>query len=123
MTKSRAKIRPHSVAGAASCLDGRTRTGRRYKQTINDLIEHIGGDPSATQVLLIEMIAQKVLRLEAIFEMTMADPDGAAPTRDKFWSWLASSLRRDLQALGIEPHVAPPPTLSEHLAGRATLTR
>jgi hypothetical protein len=57
-----------SRAAAVSDADGRTREAKIIKQTVADLVEHVGGRPSAAERLLIDVSAVLVLRLRCALD-------------------------------------------------------
>jgi hypothetical protein len=52
-----------SRATAVRDADGRTREAKIIKQTIADLVEHVGGQPTAAERLLIDASAILILSL------------------------------------------------------------
>jgi hypothetical protein len=95
-------------------LDLRTAEGRYAAGIRVALIEHVGGDPSVPQQLLIGAIALKALRMELMMSHILSDEQIAEGDDGKFLSW-ANSLRRDLEALGIKRPPPTQPSLPEYL--------
>ena len=97
-------------------LDGRTREARALQATIDELTEHVGGNPSATQTRQIDRAA----RLELHMKMMDARADqngGALSDRDarQYLAW-NNSFRLILRDLGLERQAKAPPSLPEHIA-------
>jgi hypothetical protein len=59
-------LSPYSRPDALAKRDGRTREARMLKKVHADLVSHVGGTPSATQLALIEQAAQIRIRLAAL---------------------------------------------------------
>lgn len=83
-----------------------------------DLVEHVGGKPSATQRALIDRAAWlslHVLQMDARF----SEREGSPSERDgrQYLAW-SNSLARTLVAIGIKPAAAATLSLREHLARR-----
>ena len=89
---------PFSSEKTLATLDRRTRAGRIYKQVMAQLIEHLGGAPSATERLMIESAAIKSVRLHLLSEKLLNGEDVASDHHALAW---LESLRRDLQSLGM----------------------
>lgn len=107
-------ITPYSTATTLVKLDGRTREARLMRQTRKELVEHVGGQPSATQRALIERAVSLALRIglmDAKFaEGGMTDHD----TRTYLaWSNAYSRLLRHLGLKGAPQHA---PTVQERVA-------
>ncbi|MFT8802199.1 MULTISPECIES: hypothetical protein [Gluconobacter] len=83
----------------------------------SDLIEHVGGKPSATQKALIERAAWMTLHVTMMDRKMM---EGGAPAeRDarQYLAW-ANTLTRTMRQLGIEGTAASAPSLDAYLNGR-----
>ena len=97
-------------------LDGRTRTARAALAFKGELVQHVGGTPSAVQSAVIEQAVQIKLRL-MLMDGAFAER-GAQSAHDarQYLAW-ANSLSRLMRQLGpaAKPKV---PTLAEHLAQR-----
>ena len=80
-------------------VDKRTRIGKWIERLKEELVRHMGGTPSITQMILIERICSKVVRCR-LYEAGLfaREPMGS---RDHFLA-LENGLRLDLQALGLE---------------------
>jgi len=94
------RLRPYSAPDALARLDHRTKQARVARETRSDLIEHVGGQPSVTQRLMIEQLVQLRLRLAAMdqkfAEGGMTDVDSRT-----YLAW-ANSYSRMLRLLGLQ---------------------
>ncbi|MDF3625776.1 hypothetical protein [Brytella acorum] len=112
------KIGPYSRPEALLKMDGRTRYARVLKKVRADLIAHVGGKPSPTQLALIERAAWITLH------MTLMDghmlQGGAPAERDarQYLAW-SNTHARIMRALGLESAAASPETLSAYISERA----
>lgn len=66
---------PHSRADKRLVADRRLAPARRARRHIEDLTEHIGGHPTATQRLLIERTAMVLVRLSYLDEKILSGMD------------------------------------------------
>ena len=114
------KIGPRRSAASLAKIDKRTRPGRVYRETIAELVGHVGGAPTAAERILIEAAAVKSVRLWLLSQRLL---DGKEVASDQnALAWL-NSLRLDLQALGLASRAKDiTPTLddikAEHAAKR-----
>lgn len=112
-------ISPYSPPNALAKLDGRTREARLMARTRQDLTEHVGGTPSATQRALIERavnLTVRVAAMDARFAETGVMTDHDSRT---YLAW-SNTLTRTLRTLGTEQKQTKRRTLADHLAERAT---
>jgi hypothetical protein len=106
---------------AGTSIDGRSQDGRFLRQFEADLISHVGGKPSTTELLLIRRLARIALRLEK-FDAKMEtgvwnDIDG------RTYGALQGAYLRTLTVLSLKP---PPPrqlTPQEQLAALTAAAR
>jgi hypothetical protein len=99
--------------------DGRTRAARLLRDTRRNLLAHIGGTPSITQVALVERAAQLSLRLALMDGRTLADGMLTEHDDRNYLSW-SNTLARTLRQLGLRSDaVASPPTLADYIARKA----
>ena len=107
---------PHSRRHRLAVLDGRSREARLLKATIDELTEHVGGKPSATQTRQIARAARIELYMSLMD--ARADLNGAVLSERDSHSYLAwcNSYRLILRDLGLERRAAPGPSLQEHVA-------
>lgn len=102
-------------------LDPRSPEGRFLARTKRELVAHLGGKPTATQVLMIEAAARLRLRLWLLDAKAFASGGDVSDTDTKRYSWHAGSLLRVLRDLGLAEAakpVAPRRSLADHLARR-----
>jgi hypothetical protein len=111
------QVGAYSRAGTLWKLDGRTKEAMLMRRVRAELTDHVGGNPTVTQKLLIERaailslkVAQIDLRILAGEVMTQHDNQHAL-------AWI-NALRRTCVALGIEPAADKPLTLSDLFPGR-----
>ena len=93
--------------------DGRTKEARLLRQARRALIAHLGGEArlSAPQRALVERAAMLQLRCAVLDKKIL---DGTFSEYDaKTYLAFSNSLRRSLEALGLGPAVAPPPSLAD----------
>jgi hypothetical protein len=113
-------IHPHSRPHMLSNIDRRTRESRLLEATQASLTQHVGGQPSAAQQILIQRCARLQLFVEAMDKR--AFEAGGMSERDSrmYLAW-CNSLRRALAQLGMAeaPATKPKPeTLTDYLAGK-----
>jgi hypothetical protein len=82
-------------------LDKRTNEGRYVETVRKALYDHVGGDPSAPQQLLIGAIALTALRIEFSVKKILDDRQVAEGDDNRHLAWV-NSLRRSLVAIGLE---------------------
>ena len=112
----KAPLGPHSRAPAFAAVDGRSEAGRLLSSTKRELVQHLGGKPSATQRLLIERAASYRLRLALLDAKALAGE--ATPTDERWFGHWASGLARIMRDLGLEAAPVARKTLAEHVAQR-----
>jgi hypothetical protein len=115
-------LSPYSKQHTLSKLDGRTRESRLMRSLREELVAHVGGEPSAPQIALIERAVQLSLRV-AIMDRKFADAGEMTEHDTKTYLAWSGHLARVLRDLG-PPASARPPTpaealqrLHDHLAG------
>ena len=118
MAKSSQKPGPLSRDHRIASLDRRTRAGRVLRTVERDLIEHVGGHPTAAERLIINSAALKATRLSLLCERLLEDRELSDSSDGQALAWL-NSMRLDLQALGLQRRVKDvTPTLSSYLASK-----
>jgi hypothetical protein len=97
-------------------LDRRTWQGRLLRDTRFALTQHIGGNPSVTQVAMIEQLAQLRLRL-ALFDQRFSERGEMTDHDRRSYLAFANSHTRLLQRLEDTTlaRPKPPPTLRDYL--------
>ena len=115
--KSSFKVGPFSRDRALASVDKRTKAGRVMRQTLADLRDHVGGNPSAAEALIIQSAALKATRLFLLSQRLLYAEDAAIPEGDNHClAWL-NSMRLDLQALGLAKRIRDvTPSLAQILA-------
>lgn len=112
-----AKLQPYSRPAALAKLDGRTREARLVRDVRADLVKHVGGNPSATQLWLIEQAIQLKLRL-ALMDAKLAETkEQTAHDSRTYLAW-SNSFSRILRQIGMKGAAEKPPSLAEYLAER-----
>lgn len=88
------------------------------RQVRAELLEHVGGRPTATQRMLIDRAALLTLRLAQIDRRIFADQDLTILDNNQTVAW-QNALTRVLVALGVHQEAArEAPSLAEHLRRR-----
>src|SRR5215472_18429055 len=70
--RAQGQVRPYSktlergAVGSLAGLDGRSKPARLVRQLEAQLFEHLGGDPTVPQRLLIERVCKMKLQLDAL---------------------------------------------------------
>ena len=107
---------PHSRRSRLAMLDGRTREARLLKTAIDELTEHVGGNPSATQARQIARAAR--IELHMAMMDARSDQNGGVMTDHDSRQYLAwvNSYRLILRDLGLEKRGPRQPSLPEHIA-------
>jgi len=112
------EIGPYSRPETLLKLDGRTRYARVIKKVRADLIAHVGGKPSATQLMLIDRAALVTLHLSNMDRHMMRDDAPAERDARQYLAW-ANTHARIMRSLGLEGIDVAPETLAGYIAGRA----
>jgi len=92
---------PFSRDRALASVDRRSKAGRTFKSTIAALADHIGGNPTPAQALIIQSAALKATRLFLLSERLLSGDELGEKSDHHALAWL-NSLRLDLQALGLQ---------------------
>lgn len=114
-------ISPYSRPLALAKLDGRTKEAALMRRVRAELIEHVGGEPSVTQRLLIERCAVLALRIAQIDAKIIAGEALTLHDNNHAIAW-HNAYRRTVALLGIEPAAKsadPMQALRDHMAARA----
>ena len=82
-------------------IDGRTMEARRAKAITAELVDHVGGDPSAPQRLLIARVVRLVLVIEMLERRIVEGGEVADLAGRQLLAWV-NTLRLCLAGLGIE---------------------
>jgi hypothetical protein len=84
--------------GFGGRVDRRTGAGRLIKQVRSELVEHVGGEPTATEWLLIDRCARLSLKVSLIDAKIAAGTDTEYDSKS-YLAW-SNGLRRCLLSLG-----------------------
>ena len=106
-------LSPYFQPSTLAKLDGRTRESRLMRRLRADLAAHVGGQPSATQRVLIERAVQLSLQV-ALMEAkpTLTDHDGR-----QYITW-TNALTRLMRQMGMKGVAEQPKSLAEHIASK-----
>jgi hypothetical protein len=115
---NRRKVGPYSRAHLLSSVDCRSQIGRYIRDLAAELAAHVGGDPTPAQRVLIKEAAIKSARLGMLVDkiFSSAELDFDLATR-VYLAW-SNSLRRDLEALGLNRPEQRVPGVADFLAAR-----
>ena len=102
---------PHSRRHRLGHLDRRTFEGKLFDEFRTRLLEHVGGAPTVAQVAIIERACWVNLRC-AMMDGKVATGDFTEQDSNVYLAW-ANTLRRLLDALGLQPAAARRPTLDD----------
>ena len=108
-------LRPYSRAKAIAKLDGRSRPARLMRRVRKDLVTHLGGKPSATQLMLIEQVVQLRLRMSLMDAKFAATGEQTPHDSATYLAW-SGSLARLLRQLGMNTREPKAPTLADIVA-------
>jgi hypothetical protein len=114
-TQMVSRVGPYSRPRPLAKIDGRSREGRFLKSIRADLVEHVGGQPSATQRALIERAVWLSFRV-AQLDAKLAKGDGFTDHDSRTYLAWSNSLGRSLRELGLRPAVRPPRSLADVIA-------
>lgn len=117
-SKSLPPLTPHSRLLARGCIDGRSREGRYLAACRAELAQHVGGNPSPAERVLIDRLAWLQLHVLLIDEQVA----GGKPMSDhdrKSYLAFSNAISRGMRALGLKAAAPRVPTMTEYLAGKA----
>jgi hypothetical protein len=114
MSKIGPYSRPHTIAK----LDGRTKEARLMRAVRRELTAHVGGAPSATEMMMIEQAAQLRLHL-ALIDRKVAEGREMTPHDSRQYLAWSNALSRLLRHLGPRRSKTSARRLADHLAERA----
>ena len=111
-------IGPYSRPVRLAKLDKRTREYVVLEATRSELIKHLGGEPSTTQLAIIERCGWINLHI-CMLDAKAAD-SGALSERDsrQYLAW-SNSLVRTIRLLGIKGAAEKGPTIADHIARKS----
>lgn len=114
---NRKRVRSRVDAFSASSvarLDARTKEGRLARAVRDELVEHVGGEPSTTQKLLIEHAALLIVHLAVMDRKFSETGDLCAFDSRRYLSW-SRALAFALSKLGTEGAKKKAPDLATYL--------
>jgi len=110
------RLGPHSRATAFAKLKPRTAEGRLFRHMREELVAHVGGNPSATQSALIDQACWLGLHL-ALMDRQLAEGRILSERNGRQYLAWSNSRSRLLRQLGLKGTPAPKRSLAEHMAG------
>ena len=85
-------------------------------ETRESLLDHVGPEPSVPQQIIVHQAVIKLTRL-ILIERDILDVDNTTGDQHQWVAW-SNSLRRDLEALGMERKQEEAPDLRQYLESR-----
>lgn len=116
MTRKINQLGPHSRPSAIAVLDGRTKEAALLRKVRADLTAHVGGNPSATQRMLIDRAARLTLHCE-LFERRLIESGPLSERDGRDYLAYSNALGRTLALLGMKPATAAPPSPEQLFRG------
>ena len=112
---------PYSGPTALAHVDGRTKEGRLMRRLRDDLVAHVGGNPSPTQRALIDRAVALSLRLALMDRHTFAaGPVMSEKDGREYLAW-SNALERTMRRLGLAPRDGLKlPRLADYMQARGT---
>lgn len=104
-------IGAYSSAGAMAKVDGRSKEALFMQRLRKELLAHVGGNPSATQRLLVERAVRLSMQVELMDERFFKDGELSDRNNRQLLAW-SNALTRTLSKLGINPTKSKVPTLT-----------
>lgn len=98
--------------------DARSAEGRLLRRVRDALVKHVGGRPTAAQMILIERASMLALHISQMDAKALAAGGFSEWQGRQYLAW-CNSLRLALEALGLAPQPQQPPELATYLAQRA----
>ena len=98
-------------------LDQRTKEAALIRRIRDELIEHVGGQPSVAQRLTIDRLAVVTLRL-SLFDQKLASDQPVTDHDSRVYAALHNAHRLLIKEIGMRATPAPQPTLAEYLTSR-----
>ena len=89
-------------------MDGRGPEARLLRKVTEELVKHVGGNPSTTQLLLIEQAAWLRLHLTQLNARSLEDGGFSRAMHQQYLS-ASNSLERITRALGLKAPAPPEP--------------
>jgi hypothetical protein len=105
---------PFSRALRRGAIDNRSREGRFLTAARHRLIQHLGGNPSTTQLVLVDRVAWLMLHCLLLDQRIASGADWGENDR-KCYLAFSNSLVRSLREIGLEGSAAQEPSLAQVL--------
>ena len=118
MSEKSGAVGPYSGPVTLAKVDGRTREGRLLREHTAELLDHIGGDPSAPQRRLVELASNLALHM-ALMDRRFVQANAVTEREGRQYLAWANAYRRTLQAIGLDRRAPSAPSLDEYLASKA----
>jgi len=106
---------PFSRALRKGAVDQRSREGRFLATARHQIIEHVGGNPTIAQCILIDRIAWLMLHCHLLDERIVSGERDWGENDRKCYLAFSNSLVRALREIGLEGNAGREPTLAEVL--------
>ena len=106
---------PFSRTLKLPALDNRTREARYLAAARQHLIEHVGGNPSTTQLVLIDRCAWLMLHCFLLDQRIVSGQQSWSENDRKCYLAFSNSLVRTLREIGLEGSAPRQPSLAEVL--------
>jgi hypothetical protein len=100
------KLGPYSKSATLAKLDRRTKEARLLQSLRRELVAHVGGFPSTTQMLLIDQACALQLRLALMDKETYKVGAMTERNQVQYLAW-SGSLQRVLRQIGLTAAPAP----------------
>ena len=97
MSEKSGAVGPYSKPITLAKLDGRTREGQLLRQHRAELLDHIGGDPSAPQRRLIELASNLALQI-ALMDRQFVEANGITEREGRQYLAWANTYQRTASA-------------------------
>lgn len=119
IVRAKRKIGPYSGSLALAKIDGRRKESKLLERVRSELIQHVGGNPTATQRAMIDRAAWLSLHI-ALMDARAIEEGSALSERDsrQYLAW-SNSLTRTLRELGIGNPTTSKRKLDQILAERS----
>ena len=108
---------PQSTNTRLAKIDGRSQLAKAAKRRREDLIRHVGGNPSATQTIMISQAVMLQMRIDLMDRKTLEGDDMGEGDDRRYLAW-ANSLSRLMRQLGQKAAPRPTISLADHIAKR-----
>ncbi len=114
--------RQRGVTVKVRVLDRRTKESATYRETVDSLTKHLGGQVSATQRCLIERAAMLTVHLARLDKRSLEAGAMSETDAKSYLAWTGTMVRTMAQ-LGLQGAKQKPPTPAEMVAARHARAR